>query len=287
MSAIDTAVRVVEWAIAASGPPPRGDLFNTEGLARPSDRLTSALGQLASITAARLHLGFPPMGDPGPVGPGACLLAAALGVAQIPELAAFLLRAVPQPSGETDCVARHGIAGRALGYLAEPLADEFRLVSPLSAVLDRPVREQRAQAIAYTSRLIRHADGRVALQLALAQPSRSPEVRRWRRELLGVLRLQDAGGQDFVLDVYEAALIHHRDEALEQLRTARSVLESPAASADERRLDDALSIARWWEPLSALDRSDSAALRGRRYLDPCYRTGITLYRRTEKLTQGL
>src|SRR5258708_2161687 len=98
MSAIDTAIRVVEWAITESGSPPRGDLFNTDELARPGDRLTAAMGRLTSITAARLHLGSPPLGDRGPVGLGAGLLAAALGIAHIPELARDLLQAAPEPT---------------------------------------------------------------------------------------------------------------------------------------------------------------------------------------------
>src|SRR5205814_1348957 len=125
------------------------------------------------------------------------------------------------------------------------------------------------------------------LQRSLAQPSPSPEVRRWRQDLMGRLRLQDDAGRDFVLDVYEAALIHHRAEVLDQVYAARSVLENPVASADDRRLGEALSIAEWWEPLSALDRSNPSALRDRRYLDRCYRQGITLYRQTEKMTRGL
>ena len=73
-------------------------------------------------------------------------------------------------------------------------------------------------------------------------------------DLLGNLRLQSDDGREFVLDVYEAALIHHRTETIEQVRAAQAVLDNPAASADERRLEEALSIAKWWEPLSALDR---------------------------------
>jgi hypothetical protein len=286
MSARDTAIRVIEWAIAGSGPPPRGDLFRTEELGLPDGRLAEALGQLTSITAARLRLGSPPLGDPGPVGPGAALMAAALGVAHVPELVQYLLQAVPEAAGDADWVARHGIADRALGYLAGPLADEFRLVSPLTALLDRPVREQQAQAIAHVLRLIGRREARLALQLALAQPTASPEVRRWRGILLGNLRLQGDDGRRFVLEVYEAALIHHQAEVLEQVQAAWAVLQNPAASADESRLAEALSIAKWWEPLSALDRSESAALRGRRYLDPSYRKGIKLYRQTESLTRG-
>src|SRR5262249_9284699 len=155
-----------------------------------------------TITAARLHLGAPPLGDPGPVGPGAGLLAAALGVAHIPELAQHLLQAVPEPAGAAEWVARHAIAERAAGYLAQPLADEFLLASPLTAVLDRPVEGQQDQAIEHATRLIEHHDGHLALVRALAQPSSSPAVRRWRRDLLGRLRLRDDVGRDFVLDVY-------------------------------------------------------------------------------------
>src|ERR1700691_1728847 len=102
MSATETAIRVVEWAMAGSGPPPRGDPLDPEGLAHPGDRLARALGQLTSITAARLRLGSPPLGDRGPVGPGGAILAAALGVAHAPELVKYLLRAAPEADGDAE-----------------------------------------------------------------------------------------------------------------------------------------------------------------------------------------
>jgi len=40
MSATDTAVHVVEWALLeAAGPPPRGDLLNVEALICPAEEL--------------------------------------------------------------------------------------------------------------------------------------------------------------------------------------------------------------------------------------------------------
>ena len=48
MSATDTAVRVIDWALLqAAGPPPRGDLLNVEALICPTEELKTALGRLA------------------------------------------------------------------------------------------------------------------------------------------------------------------------------------------------------------------------------------------------
>ena len=57
MSATDTAIRVIDWALRqVAGPPPRGDLLNVQALIRPAEELKTALGRLAVVTAARQRL---------------------------------------------------------------------------------------------------------------------------------------------------------------------------------------------------------------------------------------
>jgi hypothetical protein len=296
MNAAESAARILDWAVAGSGPRPRGVLRDPETLLHPQGRLAEALGELARVTAARLRLGSPPLGDAGPIGPGAALLAAALGVAHLPELAQALVRSLlatengrgiaalaldllagkQEEIGPAEWVVRHGITGRALETVTGELADDFRRVSPLTALLDRPAPGQQAEALEVAHRLVAHPSGRLALTLALARPARDPEVLRWRKDLLESFLLEPLG-RDFVLDVYEAALVHHEAEWLGQVRSAGAVLTDPVASADDRRLNEALSAAAWWGPLSALARTDLDALRSRRYLGYRYREGLALH----------
>jgi hypothetical protein len=92
--------------------------------------------------------------------------------------------------------------------------------------------------------------------------------------------------QRFVLDVYEATMIHHRELAFKQAQDARSVLSDPIASADNERLSDARSVAEWWGPLANLERTHLDLLRARRYLDYEYREGIALFRLERRLAGG-
>jgi hypothetical protein len=279
---------VLAWATAGDGPPPTGDLSQTEALARPEPALVEAAGHLATVTAARMRLGWPPLdgsvppGDPLPISLGVVVLAAAIGTRHVPELAALLLRIVEPAGTPVEWVARHGLVAPALGYLTADLADELRLRSPLTALLDRPVAHQTSQPLRVARSMLAHPRGRLALQLALARPTPDTVIRQWRRELLDRLRTDGATGVGFVLDVYEATLIHHSREALDQVAAARATLGD---EADDRRLEDALAVARWWGPLWALERShgDALALRRRRYFNPDYLKGVALYRVVQRL----
>jgi hypothetical protein len=286
MSAADTAARVLGWALTGGGPPPGGDLRDTEELAAPGPGLAAALGQLAAATAARLRLAWPPLGDAAPPGPTAAVLAAAVGTRSVPELARFLLRAVRPGRSPAEWLARHGVVAPAREYLPAALADDCLLCSPLTALLTRPVAGQDGEVMAVAQRFLDHPGGRLALQLELARPTTDPAVWLWRQTLLDRLRLAGGAGVDFVLDVYEAALVHHRPEILAQIRAAHAVLSDPLASADNNRLDAAQALAGWWGPLSALERTDGAALRARRHLGYDYRAGIALYRLVRRLTGG-
>ena len=290
MSAIQTAQAVIEWALTrplSPAAPPAGDLRLTEQLARPPADLCEALGQLGALTGARLRFSTPPLGDGGPVGAGALLIAAAIGSSKTPEVSRLLLQAVPPPASPADWVARHGLVGPALQFLPEPVGDDCRLASPLSSLLERPLPSQMGAMLEITSRLIAHPAERLALTLHLARPTADAKVRLWRHTLLDRLRLAVPGPRDFVLDVYEAMMIHYERETLAQVRAARErVINSPAAG-DEPGLRDALSVANLWQPLWALERSDIELLRARRHLGYAYREGIALFRMCRRLVGDL
>lgn len=281
MSATDTAVRVLDWALRGSGPPPRGDLRDTLALVRPSPVLQEALAQLAAVTTARLRLTTPAFGTGGRLGVGEALLAAGLGALTQPAAVQHLLPAAPPATEPCQWLLRHGLLLKALPFLppAEDtlLLDTLLTASPLTALLTRPPPGRQDELIRLALDLLDRPGGRRWLQLALAEPVSDAEIRRWRQDLLERLRLASEAAAGFVLDVYETLLIHYAEPALRQVRAARQVLAS-AGTADPDRLQDALSVAGWWQPLWALARSHPAALRERRYLGYDYREGLALYR---------
>ncbi len=296
MSAADTALRVVRWAAAEGHPEltspredrrreplPRGDYMAPEELLAPGDELRDALGELAAVTAARLRLGHPPLGDDRALGLDSLVLAFALGSAYQPALAAALLATLDRPANTWEEVVRHGLVAPALRFVPAALADECRGASPLTALLERPAGRQDAAALEAAERLRRHPAGRQALQLHLARPTGDPAVRRWRTRLLETLHAAGDDARDFVLEVYEATMVHHQDETLDQARRAREVFLDPIAAQDSDRLDDAKSAADWWGPLWAVERSDLGALRRRRYLGYAYREGLRIYTHGRKL----
>ncbi len=289
MSAVDTAQRVIEWAMtmnAMSAPPPLGDVRSTEQLAQPPESLCRSLGELTTITAARMRLGAPPLGDREQVGLGSLIIAAAIGVSSIPEFSRIVLSAVPQSESPVDWVARHGIVLPALSYLTEEVADDCRILSPLTALINRPVKGYDDQAIDVARFLLENKHGRVSLVLHLARPIQDLKVREWRNTLLDLLRLGKEHEKTFVLDVYEAMMIHHQQEAIDQVRNARTVMTDPKSASDENRLRDALSVCGWWGPLWTIERSNINALRARPYLGYAYREGMALYQMSRKLTGG-
>ena len=291
MSATETALRVAEWAIGGSGPPPQGDLLDPETLSHPEPLLGQVLGELAAVAAARLRLSSPVLGVRGCLGAGEAVLAAALGVMHTPELLQTLLQIIPPLRYPLQWVTRHSLVGQALPFfpdadaeVATPPVAACLGVSPLTALLTHPPEGQRSELLAFSQELLQHGEGRRLLQLALAKPTPNPHIRHWRRELLERLRLTEENGRDFVIDVYEAAMVFYEQDTLEQVRTARTVLSH--AGADEACLRNALAVAVWWGPLRALERSYPDALRARRYLGYGYREGIALYQLAQRLTGG-
>ena len=285
MSATNTALQVIEWAMMSqetSGAPPQGDLSEAEKLARPSHVLLQALAQLTTVTAARLRWEMPPLGDNCPISAENIIMAAALGTAN-PQLARKLLTGVPPSSCPGDWVVRYGLITPALSFLKDEIADDCRNLSPLTVVLNRPIVGQEAQAVNFVLKLLVYPSAKLSLTLHFAKPTTDIKVRNWRTELLVRLRLGEAREQSFVLDVYEAAMIYHQQELLNQVHNAYSVITNPKAASDEQRLQNALSIANWWKPLWAIERADVEQLRRRRYLGYNYREGIKLFNMSRKM----
>lgn len=277
MSAADTAFRVIEWATVGAGFPPMGDAHDAEELARPGHDLAEAIGRLTALTAARLRLAPEFLGDRPKLGPGTALIAAAIGTREARELSGAFLAALPPAKDPAEWLARHGLVGACLEFDTTEMGDELRRASPLTALLDRPAPGRVTEVLGVANAFIAHRAGRLFLQNWLAVPVTQNEVRRWRLELMERMRSAGEAGIDFVLDIYETAMSQHETEVLAQVHLARGILRDPEAAADDTALDSAMSIADWWGPLWALDRSHRPKLRARRYLGYEYRQGIGLY----------
>jgi len=276
MSAIETVLQVIEWAIAnqeTPGMPPQGDLSGIEELGQPSRRLVQVLAELCVVSTAQLRWSMPPLGDHRPLSMDNVIIAAALGTTN-GQLARTLLRSVPVPSCSGDWVVRYGLITPALPFLPAEIADDCRQLSPLTAIFNRPIVGQETQSVNDVSQLLSHHAAKLSLTLHLARPTREMAVRNWHTELLERLRI---GEQNFVIDVYEAAMIYYPQLVISQIREAYSVISDQKAASNEELLRDALSIAKWWQPLWAIERADVNRLRTRRYLGYDYREGVRLF----------
>lgn len=133
-----TARRVLAWAAAPSGAPPVGGLRGVGSLASDT-RAQEAFRSLARQAVARLAAGRPPLGDPGPVGPGGLFLAAAIGARALVRPARQLTVLVPPPSlgprapegSWADALARHAVVAP---VLAVDVARAPLVASPASPV---------------------------------------------------------------------------------------------------------------------------------------------------------
>lgn len=283
MTAVETATRVAEWAVVASGPPPSGDLSQAEELMEPGPALVEALGRLAATTGARLRIDSPALGRSPHVGPAAGVMAAAIGAMGIPRLAEALLLELPLVYHPAEWLVRHGLAIAAHPYSSSQVLELLRAASPLTALLEHPPQGRKSAADKVADRLLSDVGGRRLLRLTLAEPTSEVAVRNWRASLLDRLRLDEEVGRPFVLDVYESALVFHSQEHLRQVAAARAVLSDALASQDDERLADAHSVAGYWGPLAALDRSNLELLRARRYLGYEYREGLALHLLSQRL----
>ncbi len=276
MSSVDSVLRVIEWAIAPAGPPPGGDASAIEQLVRPPESIRTGIGRLIACTTARLRLGSPPLGDNTPATPYTALLALAIAVRAAPDFAQVVM-AEAQPSVHgPELVARHGVVGPALAHLHPRVGEELLRRSSLTAALGVPAPGAEGAADALLSKLRADPAGRALLVQTFAQPTKSEFVRRRRASVLDRWRIGSSEDLDFVLDVYEAMLVHHSKEALAQTEWARQI-SSGAPGATNRDIEDAGSIAAFWGPLWHLQRTHMTLLTKRPYLDYAYRRGIRLF----------
>ncbi|MFF3329844.1 hypothetical protein ACFYWX_09820 [Streptomyces sp. NPDC002888] len=234
--------------------------------------------RLAAVTAARLRLSAPPLGDGGPAGLGALLLATAVALRHTPEVAGMALD-VSAPDSVADLLARHGLVRR-VRSCGDPaltpdgrLSDELLRHSPLTGLMGAPATAPGAETAAeqVLDRLLGHPEGRTSATTALAPPPADARTARWRARLLE-RRRYTTGERRWVQDVYETALLHHGPELRRRTAHAVAVLASVGPvppgpderdTEEGRALDEAEAFAEWWRPLAVLTHRHGEELRSR------------------------
>lgn len=269
MSATDTAMRVLVWAISDAAGPPAGDLEGAAELADPPPDVREAGVRLALVTAARLRLAAPPLDDPRPVTCGAVIAAAAIGARGHPSAAA-VMRTISPPWSAYDQVALHGIAAAVVKRAPDAaLLPVLRDASPLTGLLDLPGPGGPEWCDQLLDEMLRRPDGRNLATLAFAATPESDAQSRWRGEVLNEM-LSIRENRSWVLDVYETALSWHARGHRDRARRAYRTLRDSSAAAE------AAPTAIWWQALARLDRTDPELLRDRAGLTG-HRIGIRLY----------
>ncbi len=292
MSAVDTCQRVLTWAVdPRDTSPPLGSVFGIEQLLCPPPTLTRGLGRLCAAVAARLRLPSTPGGDQEALTGDGLLIALAVGVAHIPQVAQALLSTVPPATRPRQWVVRHGLVASALRHLDGDLAHDFRSISPLTQLLAFPgTVDAEAMAVAQCFLARRNGSRQPAwpaenacLVAHLAEPTPSPQVRCWRASLLDRLRFKYA---EAVVSVYETMMTRHHDACLAQVLQAHAVLSDALAMSNESRLADAAATAALWGPLAHFEREHLDVLRARRHLGYDYRQGLALHHLAKRLAKG-
>jgi hypothetical protein len=239
-------LRVLRWATDGGvGPPPDGVAADADELIDPPADVRRAAGELAAVTAARLRLGRPPLGDPSPLGPGLVFLALAVALRRMPPItmraggrlyphhcaliAELAVDAVANADrgALAEWVAREGLVGAAAPFVSGDLFDTMMSASPLTAVLDVPPAGQASDAMVAAERVRATPDGRRLLVRTLASPGASGRARAWRARLMEAWRLDDEPGRTLLLDVYERALTAHHSATLADVAEAESALLMP------------------------------------------------------------
>ena len=270
MTALHTASLVLRWAADPAGAQPAGDLEEVAALAAPGAEVLEQLGRLTVRTVAVLGAGRPPFGDGGPVGPGALLLAAAIGGAEHAEAAGQIVEVAPPAAvgdggggGWADATARHGVVAPFVASSGGgDLTERLLAASPLTAVLLRPAAGRNgagdaADSLPTVAALLARPRGRDVLTTAFAAPARDARVLAWRTRVLSRLA---AESREVALGIYLAARLRHGaewDDLLAGKATART------------------ETVRYWAPLAALDRADRTLLRSQPFLDG-YRRALDL-----------
>lgn len=232
--AAETASLVLHWVEHPVGTLPTGPLWRPAQLAAPA---AGILGPLAAITrraCALLGTGNPAFGDQAPIGPGAMLLAAAIGGRHEPDTAARLIAAAGPAAGWQDAMARHAVVGAVLGRVGrQDLADGLLRASPLTAAFRYPPVGGTDDAGGPTGgeeaieRLLATRRGRDVLVAELATCSGDPRVLAWRARVLD--QWVRRGQVDLALDVYARARLWHPQEWDAQVRKALGWHGQPTA----------------------------------------------------------
>jgi FtsH ternary system domain X1 len=269
--------RVLQWAASpGSSAPPQGDLAAVDQLTKKQPQLLSALKELWCVTSARLRLPPPPLGDTGPITCDVLLMAAAVGFSAQAEISATLARLAEPATTPSESILRHGLACPALRFIPAKVAEALRFNSPLTAVLERPARGMEVLALDGVRSMLKTVDGRRLLTLEFAHWPVPAEVRDWRTGVLDRLRQQSDLERSFVIDVYEAALVHNEDGILREIKESNRAFTVPGASHAD--MENAMSVAKWWGPLAGISRSHADELRVSMYLKHSYLEGIKLFR---------
>lgn len=265
MSAVETVQRVLRWAGRDDGPPPPGDLRSARQLLPPTGELAVMWPEFARLALARLH--WSPPADPreATVGTSGLLLAAALGIVNVPEVAVQFLAQLPRGERLVDAAARHRLAERAMPYVPTAVGDCLRDISPLTAVLDRPAPGSDAAAFEFANRLLKHHETRRTLVNRLAQPTADITVRKWRTSILERWRVQ-AELIDTVLDVFESAVEFHGGEFQQQMQSRMALLMRFGKPLDDAEQAEVYSLVAWWTPWVALEQSHNDLVRRRELL---------------------
>lgn len=272
MTAESTAESFVRWAVGdLGGPMPDGDLAQAVRLAHPGPDLRRWLWRLVVVTGARLRLQPPPLGATAPPGAGSAVLAAAVGAYRLGDRSALLIRAAGAPSSPADWLAHHGIVAPVLDRIPQ-LGDRLRDLSPLTGVLDRPGPRTRGACETLFEDLLAGGDTRAMLVARFATPSDHPDQDRWRGDCLIDARYHDP---EFVLDVYETALLHHGREHEIRARAAWQRVLASDLPAEVR------ATASWWRALAEMEAADPGRVRRRKHLDK-RRVGTNLFRRVQE-----
>jgi hypothetical protein len=288
VNAETTAYRVLVWARDPVPVIPAGPLSEALALARPGPATRAALAVLLRDGAARLGLGNPVLGDRSPAGPGALLLAAAVGGRRQPDRAQRLAVAIrpPRPEADSrwaDALARHLVVQPLVSRVedgqpsrateekraieekeeGEPLPELLLAASPLTGVLHRPARSRAkigaTAEVAAAVALLSTGRGRVMLTRSLADWSPDPRVLAWRTDLLGRLIAEH---RDAVLDCYLNARTLYREVWDERLEEAYRALARPRVPPEL-----ALETARYWAPLARLRAHEPELFRRHPYLE--------------------
>lgn len=280
MTALSTARMVLEWVADPRGTPPLGSLMDTESLYSPTSDDWALAGDVARLAIAKWNW----QDASSSINHGLFVMAAVVGCRNMEVAPRFLLQATPPVASETDLVARHSILVPTLSFLREDVAVDMRKHSPLTAVLDRPPPGDEDAACNRLREWIAITSRRGSMASALAAPTECSLVRKWRSKLLNVLRQGSDDERTFVLEVYEAAFVFFREQTLEQIQFANDVLHND--ESESKKIEQANSIAQWWQPLWGIKQSHRDLIRARPYLPYEYLDGLALFRLNQRLTGG-